>query len=74
MSRSSGPAIFPRPPLAADRAYVLYYTSGSTGRPKGVVVAHEAIARHCVDAWARYALAPRLRVLQFNSLSFDACV
>ncbi|MHC1764269.1 MAG: amino acid adenylation domain-containing protein [Verrucomicrobiia bacterium] len=59
------------PSQANDPAYVIY-TSGSTGKPKGVIIPHEAIARHCAQAAADYALTSTDRVLQFNSLSFDA--
>jgi amino acid adenylation domain-containing protein len=52
-------------------AYIIY-TSGSTGKPKGVVVPHRAIATHCLEASGFYQLRPSDRVLQFNSISFDA--
>ena len=58
-----------RPPDAG--AYVIY-TSGSTGKPKGVLIEQHAIALHCVDSQSLYGLGPQDKVLQFNSLSFDA--
>lgn len=59
------------PSQPTDPAYVIY-TSGSTGKPKGVIIPHGAIARHCSQAAADYGLTSTDRVLQFNSLSFDA--
>ncbi|NOT58294.1 MAG: amino acid adenylation domain-containing protein, partial [Deltaproteobacteria bacterium] len=55
---------------AENLAYVIY-TSGSTGQPKGVLVAHGALAQHCRDVQAHYALDARDGVLQFAALSFD---
>lgn len=52
-------------------AYIIY-TSGSTGQPKGVVITTGAIARHTLDTAAQYRLSRDDRVLQFNSLNFDA--
>lgn len=54
-------------------AYVIY-TSGSTGQPKGVMVEHGALAGHCRDMAAYYALSPADRVLQFAALNFDAAL
>src|SRR4029078_12184573 len=52
-------------------AYIIY-TSGSTGQPKGVLVENHSLALHCVDTQAWSGLGTEDRVLQFNSLSFDA--
>jgi amino acid adenylation domain-containing protein len=58
------------PPL--ESAAYIVYTSGSTGQPKGVVISQKAIAAHCTDVAQSYGVGPNDRVLQFNSLSFDA--
>lgn len=52
-------------------AYVIY-TSGSTGPPKGVELLHRGLASHA--AWLRktVAIVPDDRILQCNSISFDA--
>ena len=57
---------------APDNGAYIIYTSGSTGKPKGVLVENQALALHCVDSQKVYGLGPGDRVLQFNSLSFDA--
>lgn len=51
-------------------AYVIY-TSGSTGLPKGIEVTHRSLTNFALWASATYELAPRDRVLQFASISFD---
>lgn len=57
------------PPESA--AYIIY-TSGSTGQPKGVLVSYRALAKHCLDTRMYYGLGASDKVLQFNSISFDA--
>lgn len=54
-------------------AYVLY-TSGSTGVPAGVMVEHHSLVNFCLDVVRSYQLGSSDRVLQFSSLTFDACL
>ena len=58
--------------VAAEQLAYVIYTSGSTGRPKGVELLHGGLANHA--AWLRDAVAivPDDRILQCNSISFDA--
>ena len=51
-----------------DLAYVIY-TSGSTGRPKGVCLPHGALTN--LIKWHTSKAIPKVRMLQFASLSFD---
>ncbi|RJS23164.1 non-ribosomal peptide synthetase [Corallococcus sp. H22C18031201] len=60
----------PRPPGAANLAYVLY-TSGSTGEPKGAELTHGNIVHAFAAFDATYATQPGDRWASSGSLSFD---
>ena len=53
-------------------AYVIY-TSGSTGKPKGVAVSHRSLVNHTLSLTEAMEMDSNDRMLQFISLSFDAC-
>lgn len=54
-------------------AYMIY-TSGSTGVPKGVMISHAGLANYVMAAQQHYAVGVNDRVMQFASISFDACI
>jgi nonribosomal peptide synthetase DhbF len=57
-----------------DSLAYLLYTSGSTGTPKGVCIPHRALASRTAAFIRSMELQPGDRVLQFNSINFDASV
>lgn len=52
----------------------LIYTSGSTGQPKGVLVEHRGLCNLATAQNAQFGVDESSNVLQFASMSFDACV
>ena len=57
---------------AANQAFIIY-TSGSTGQPKGVMITHGGLANYIQAFNEINQITSADRVLQFHSLSFDAC-
>ncbi len=54
-------------------AYILY-TSGSTGQPKGVMQSHRGVLGHARAYVNALHIAPRDRLTQLSSYTFDAAV
>lgn len=57
-----------------DRAAYIIYTSGSTGQPKAVVLTRNNLTNFVKAALQTYEITVADSILQFSSLSFDACI
>lgn len=63
------------PKIESDALAYVLFTSGSTGRPKGVMVEQKSLSYGAlVHTGKEYAQDHSCRVLQFASLTFDACL
>jgi arthrofactin-type cyclic lipopeptide synthetase C len=71
---SSEPRARGRVALRPDHLAYVIYTSGSTGTPKGAMATHRGVCNLAAAQLRALEIEPTSRVLQFSSLSFDACV
>lgn len=58
--------------IETDQLCYIIYTSGSTGKPKGVMLSHAGLYNLAMAQIKEFRIDPRVRLLQFASLSFDA--
>jgi amino acid adenylation domain-containing protein/thioester reductase-like protein len=59
--------------LSPERLAYVIYTSGSTGQPKGVMLEHRGLCNLAIVQRHLFGIQSDSRVMQFASLSFDAC-
>lgn len=71
---SQQPQSDPREMASAENLAYVIYTSGSTGKPKGVQIEHRSLVNHNLAVQRLFNLRPEDRMLQFQSLAFDAAL
>lgn len=63
----------PESDVTAENLAYIIYTSGSTGTPKGVMIQHRSLVNYTESTALDFGITAADRVLQFISISFDAC-
>ncbi|KAB8307492.1 amino acid adenylation domain-containing protein [Erwinia endophytica] len=64
----------PRQAILPETISFIIFTSGSTGQPKGVAIPHRALSWFVDAAGQTYDIRQNDKILQFSSLTFDACL